>query len=166
MPIPELPPPLERSLPGASGGAGRRREAERNELRPILGAPRHREAPCAPGRDALPGEWRGTGCYFFYYYYYSILFCFGSYVLLTPFPTGAAVVFLRIEAWEAGRAGRGRMKELTRRWVRRDSGTAQGRPRVRSPAPPAARRRSGLQLCQRPEDRGGRGWVFCPFPAL
>lgn len=45
------------------------------------------------------------------------------------------------------------MEELTRRWEPRESGTAPGRPRARSPASLAAsRRRSGFQLCQLPED--------------
>lgn len=53
------------------------------------------------------------------------------------------------------------MEELTRHWEPRESGTAPGRPRARSPASLAAsRRRSGLQRCQLPEDSEGEGDRF------
>lgn len=58
-----------RELPGrwreAEASGGKRRDAEGSRLRPRFGAPRYREAPCAPGTDALPGEWLGSGCYCF-----------------------------------------------------------------------------------------------------
>lgn len=39
------------------------------------------------------------------FYYYSVLFSFVLNVVLARFPSGAALLFLRVEAWELGRAG-------------------------------------------------------------